>query len=117
MSRDPDGNGALNIEVVRATISRLARAASIEINVAELKEVKRSSAYLPAGTKVHITHVPKQTFEETQSACQVLREAGFEPVPHIPVRAIGGEEIIDRFLGSIVTSACVREVLLIAGDY
>ena len=43
--------------------------------------------------------------------------AGFEPIPHIPVRLMANAETLDRTLDRLVRDAHVQEVLLIAGDY
>jgi methylenetetrahydrofolate reductase (NADPH) len=45
-----------------------------------------------------------------------VREAGFDPIPHIPVRLVVSEASLDRMLDDAV-NAQVKEVLLIAGDY
>lgn len=110
-----------SIEPVRAslidTIVQLACKASIEINVQDLKHLQASRALLPLGKKVYVSHLPKQNWQETEAACCAVREAGFDPVPHIPVRLITNAEALDRTLAGFIRHANVQEVLLIAGDY
>lgn len=99
------------------TIVRLAGDASIEINVQDVEHLEASRALLAPGKKMYVSHLPKQTWKDTEAACRAVREAGFDPVPHIPVRLIVDTATLDRTLADFVRSAQVQEVLLIAGDY
>lgn len=102
---------------VEETIMRLAREASIEINVQDLKDLAASRPLLAPGKKIFVTFLPKQTWEATETACRTLKNAGFEPVPHIPVRLIKDAQRLDTILGGLVQHGQVREVLLLSGDY
>lgn len=98
-------------------IARLAREATIEINVQDAKHLEASRALLSPGKKIYVAHLPKQTWKETEEACRAVRAAGFDPVPHIPVRLVADAATLDHALGDFVQNAQVQEVLLIAGDY
>jgi methylenetetrahydrofolate reductase (NADPH) len=102
--------------VVEAIV-QLAREASIEINVDDVRHVGASQALLAPGTKVYVSHLPKQTWRQTEATCRAVRAAGFLPVPHLPVRLIPDADTFDSTLGRLVEGAQVEEVLLIAGDY
>lgn len=102
---------------VSSTIAQLAREASIEIGVHDLAQVEAGRAFLPAGAKVYVSFVPRQTWQESEVACRVLRRAGFDAVPHVPVRLLPDARELDRFLDNLVRDAQVREILLIAGDH
>jgi methylenetetrahydrofolate reductase (NADPH) len=99
------------------SIARLAQSASIEINFYDVNHLAASRDWLAPGTRVYVSFLPQQTFEETQQACRAVRAAGFEPIPHIPVRLIPDEATLDRNLAAMVGDAGAREVLLISGDY
>jgi methylenetetrahydrofolate reductase (NADPH) len=99
------------------TIAQLARDASIEINVQDVRHLDASRALLQPGTKVYVAHLPKQEWATTQEAAQAVRAAGFHPVPHIPVRLLTDAQTLDRMLGELVRNAQLEEVLLISGDY
>lgn len=102
--------------VVQAIV-QLAREASIEISVQDVRQLEASRALLAAGTKIYVSHLPKQTWQQTEAACRAVRASGFLPVPHLPVRLFADEDALDRTLASLVGSSQVDEVLLIAGDY
>ncbi len=103
--------------VVIQAIVQLARDASIELNVQDLKHLEASRAFLPPGKRIYISHLPKQSWDETVAACRAVSEAGFDPLPHIPVRLLENAATLDYILDAAVNNAGVKEVLLIAGDY
>jgi len=100
-----------------ATIVQLARDASIEITVHDLARLEEVRRLLPPGKTLYVSHLPKQQWRETEAACRAVRDAGFRPVPHVPVRLLTDEAAADRLLGALVAAAQVDEVLLISGDY
>jgi methylenetetrahydrofolate reductase (NADPH) len=78
--------------------------------------LEKSRALLPAGTTLYVSHLPKQSWQETEAACRAVHDAGFRPVPHVPVRLATAEEALDRVLAGFAARG-VDEILLIAGDY
>jgi methylenetetrahydrofolate reductase (NADPH) len=106
-----------DLHAVIDAIAQLARGASIEINAADLAELPASRAFLPEGQRVYVSHLPKQSWDATLAACRAVRGAGFEPIPHLPVRLLDSAATLDRILESAVRGADLQEVLLIAGDY
>ncbi|WP_129647813.1 methylenetetrahydrofolate reductase [Peristeroidobacter agariperforans] len=103
--------------VDRASIARLARECSIEMNVQDAPQLRPARVLLSPGKKVYVSHLPKQTWQQTLDACREVREVGFEPVPHVPVRLLESERSLEEFLHEAVRRAEVAEVLLISGDY
>lgn len=102
---------------VAGTIARLAREASLEIGVHDVKELEAGRAFLSPGHKVSITFLPKQEWNATIAVSRAVREVGLEPVPHIPVRVLASEQQLDEVMAGLVSDARVQEVLLISGDY
>jgi methylenetetrahydrofolate reductase (NADPH) len=100
-----------------ATIARLAREASVEINVHDVVHLEEIRRLLPAGKALYVSHLPKQQWRATEATCRAVRAAGFRPVPHVPVRLFPDAATVDRVLGGLVDTAQVDEVLLISGDY
>jgi len=102
---------------VHETIAQLAREASIEINVQDVPHLHAAQKFLSAGTRIYVSHLPKQTWQATVDACRAVRAAGFDPAPHLPARLLPDAEALDRLLGDFVSQAQVRDLLLISGDY
>jgi methylenetetrahydrofolate reductase (NADPH) len=108
---------AQSSRVVAARIAQLAAAASLEANVQDERHLVSSRALLAPGTRLYVSHLPKQTWGATQSMCAAVRDVGFEPVPHVPVRLVESRDALESILGGLVQSSRPREVLLISGDY
>ncbi len=99
------------------SIAQLARNASIELNVQDLKHLQSSRTLLPQGKRIYISHLPKQSWDDTLMACREVSSAGFDPIPHVPVRLLSSEAVLDSFLERAVAHGRIQEVLLVAGDY
>jgi methylenetetrahydrofolate reductase (NADPH) len=93
----------------------LARDASLELNHLEVGDVQAARGLLRPGQRVYVSHLPKQTWAQSLQACEAVSAAGFEPVPHIPVRKVASEAELDHVL-SAARLAGARELLLISGD-
>ena len=95
---------------------RLAREASLEINSLEVEELEAARDLLRPGQRIYVSHLPRQSWEESLRICARLAAAGFDPIPHIPVRLLADRE---QFAGLLRAAAevGVREPLLLAGDY
>lgn len=98
-------------------IAQLARECSVEMNVQDVRHLGASQMLLSPGKKVYVSHLPKQTWQQTIEACRAVSGTGFDPVPHLPVRLLEDERTLDNLLADAVRGAGVREVLLVAGDY
>ena len=85
-------------------VAQLARDASIELNVQDLKDLEASRSFLLPGKRMYVSHLPKQRWEETLQACAKVSAAGFDPIPHIPVRLVEDEATLDRILDGAVRS-------------
>jgi methylenetetrahydrofolate reductase (NADPH) len=62
-------------------------------------------AALEAGTRVYLSAVPAMPPDESVRAALRLRAAGFEPVPHVPVRNFPSIEALDDHLPATAASA------------
>jgi methylenetetrahydrofolate reductase (NADPH) len=107
--RSPLGNAA-------RSAARLARESSLEVNSLESADIRAGRDFLPAGQKIYVSHLPRQTWAKTLETCAEVVAAGFDPVPHVPVRLIKTEQQLDELL-SAMRGAGAGELLLIAGDY
>ena len=102
--------------VLHEAIAALARAASVEMTWRDTPELAACRSLLPSGTDVYASFLPGQTMRQTVQTCVAIREAGFEPVPHIAVRQFADVEALEELATELVARAKVRRVLLIAGD-
>jgi methylenetetrahydrofolate reductase (NADPH) len=100
-----------------ALIAWLAQKATVEVNIRELKLLEASRNFLTADRKVYVSFLPNQTWRQTENACRAVRMAGFDPIPHIPVRLLTSTKELSRVLTGLVREAGITDALLIAGDY
>ena len=98
------------------TIGEFMRGYSIEATRPTADDVAALGGMVAPGTGVYVSAVPTQQSDEAVGHAARLRKSGFEPVPHIAVRAFADVVEIDRFLGRLAAEAGVRQVLVIAGD-
>lgn len=93
----------------------LAGGASVEITPGDVAATRLLTSMLSAGRRVYVPFLPKAHFEQTVQACRTLLERGFEPVAHLPARAVAGRDQLMEWL-SALTAASVDSILMIAGD-
>jgi methylenetetrahydrofolate reductase (NADPH) len=103
-------------DVTSTRVAALAREASIEISPAESHELVRSKPYLKPGAIVTITWLPKDTYDARVAAAKAVRDAGFEPVPHIAARRVASEADLKNFLDRLKKEAAIRSLFVIGGD-
>lgn len=104
------------MKAVDGSVARLARESSIEVSCLEAGDIRAGRDFLPPGQKVYVSHLPRQTWAETRNTCEQVAAAGFDPVPHVPVRLLTSESQLDEILLSL-RQAGAAELLLISGDY
>lgn len=110
-------NTPVDRNLVHEAIVQLARQASVEINVQDASQLETAGKFLAAGTRIYVSHLPKQTWQATLDACRAARAAGFDPAPHVPVRLLPDAAAFDRLLGDFVAQAQIKDLLLLSGDY
>ena len=113
----PVRNPATSSDAVANEVALLARQASLEVGVHDLQAMSAARPLLPSGASVFISHLPKQSFDATIAAAQTVRAAGFNPVPHVPVRLLPSERAANDFIARLRGEAQIDDALLISGDY
>jgi methylenetetrahydrofolate reductase (NADPH) len=102
--------------VEEGAIVALARRASVEMTWRHASELPACRSLLAPGTCVFASHLPSQTWLQSIDTCAAIRQNGFEPVPHVPVRQLIDAAALERLAADLAKQAGVRQVLLIAGD-
>jgi len=97
-------------------VAALARAASVEMTWHDVEQLADCRSLLAPGTRVFASHLPGQEWRQTLETCVAIRQHGFEPVPHIPVRKLADRSAFSNLVSELVAHAGVSGVLVIAGD-
>jgi methylenetetrahydrofolate reductase (NADPH) len=75
---------------------------------------------LPAGmarpAQVFVPYLPDESDEARVAACEIIRNSGLEPVPHLSARRLVSVEALDHLLAALRERAQVTSLFLIAGD-
>lgn len=99
-----------------AAIVDLCHDASVEMTFHDTVKLQEVAALLPAASRVFISHLPRQSWQQTVDAAVEVSNCGLTPVPHVPVRHVVKVSDLDQLLQQLVGEAGVNHVLLIAGD-
>ena len=105
-----------DLVALHEAIAALARGASVEMTWRDADELDACRTLLAPGTQVFASFIPGQTWRQTVETCATIREAGFEPVPHIAVRHLVSVAALEKLAMDLFTEAQVERALLIAGD-
>ncbi len=89
--------------------------ASVEVSSHGL-QIEALRDNFAVGCDVTITFLPGDNFRCNVETAAALRQAGYNPVPHIAAREIPSRVSLDDFLARLSGEAEVTRVLLIAGD-
>lgn len=89
---------------------------SIEITAKDVHSLRENAAKLPPETPVAVTFLAGETLDVRVNAARVVRELGFEPMPHFSARKLDSENALQSMLERMVTEAGVKRCFVIAGD-
>lgn len=96
-------------------LKALLASASVEISSHGRQFEELRDNFRP-GIDVSITFLPSDDYRKNVETAVALRQAGFNPVPHIAAREMSSHDALDDFLARARGEAGVTRVLLIAGD-
>ncbi|TQS73998.1 methylenetetrahydrofolate reductase [Rhodobacteraceae bacterium] len=67
------------------------------------------------GTRVYIAHISGTPIRQMTDAARVLRDHGFEPMPHIPARLLSDTHELAEWVARYEGEAGVQQALLLGG--
>jgi methylenetetrahydrofolate reductase (NADPH) len=73
----------------------------LDITAKELSELVPARAVIPAGTSVQLSFPDGADLAERASTAQVIKEAGFTPVPIIAARRLPSQQMLRRYLAAL----------------
>jgi methylenetetrahydrofolate reductase (NADPH) len=108
---------ALKTEAPAApSLAALLARASIEVTTRDDTVIDTLPSLFPAGIDVHVTFLPGDDYPRQTHTCVRVRQAGFNPIPHMPARGYEDGTILERHLSKLAEFAQVSRVLAIGGD-
>jgi methylenetetrahydrofolate reductase (NADPH) len=97
-------------------IAEFMRGYSLEATRPRASDIDALRAASPAGLKIFLSAVVGKPIDEVVSHAKAVREAGFEPVPHLAARKFPSREALAALLARLQGEADVQQALVIAGD-
>jgi len=101
---------------VVSRIAAFARKASFETTRLSAQELEEVRAVTSPGCAIYVSAIPSRPLAEQIVTATHLRNAGFEPVPHLAVRNFSSTAVMESHLKRLVDEAGVSRALVIAGD-
>lgn len=97
------------------TLAHFLAGSSIEVMPRTLAKIPRIDRLFPPGTRVYIAQIAGTSFAEMLATARRLREAGYEPMPHVPARMICDRSQLHDWLQGYAEEAGVTQALVLAG--
>ena len=104
----------VSTDAIRERLAGLLRSSTVEVY--EKNSPKVLDSYFRKGTDVYVSFLPGDDVGRRVEIAQVLRDAGYNPVLHVPARQMLSRDYFADYIGRAVEAAKVERVLLIAGD-
>jgi len=107
------------MSVITATsgeIRSLLNNASIEMTCKDTEALAEAATLVPEGTDIFIALFPNQSWDDLKVAAKAVKEAGLNPVPHVPARRIKDRAEVASIAHKLTQEAGATRMLLIAGD-
>lgn len=89
---------------------------SLEITSRDAVQLAQLSASIPRGTLVSVPYLANETDADRILAARTVRQAEYEPMPHIAARRVRSHNELSALVSNLVHEARVDRLLLIAGD-
>ena len=97
-------------------LGALLRGWSMETMPRTAAKIEDFRSLLPAGTRVSIAHLAGTPVADMVATAARLRREGYEPMPHIPARALPDRRTLEDLVARYRDEAGVREALLLGGS-
>ena len=101
-------------DTIRDRTAALLRASTVEVY--EKNSPRVLDSYFRSGSDVYVSYLPGDDVGRRIEIAKILRDAGYNPVLHVPARQILSRDFLADLIGRAVEAARVERVLLIAGD-
>lgn len=94
----------------------LMRDCSVEVSARDDYAGERLGEIMAPGRTIYINYAPGDTHHGAVAAARRLRDAGFNPVPHVVARYLASYTQLNDYLLRLNGEAAVDQALVVAGD-
>ena len=103
-------------EQVRTTIQDLIINGNLEYSLGNPQHIGEAADLLPRSIGIYVPSLPGRSYTELLQQLTVLKQAGFDPIPHIAAKRVPSRHELHEFLSQANTELGVHRVMLIGGD-
>lgn len=89
---------------------------SLEMTAKDVDSLRAAAPALRPETPIAVTFLPGEEFKARIAATRLVRDLGFEPMPHFSARRIQSAGEFEDYLSAAVAEAGVKRCFVIAGD-
>jgi methylenetetrahydrofolate reductase (NADPH) len=104
------------LRAVAAPIVALMRHFSLEATLPRPSELGELGGILAAGRPIYLSAPSATSYARLAEVAKQVRQAGFEPIPHLAARGFASRDMLNDFLARVCGEAGARRILVIAGD-
>jgi methylenetetrahydrofolate reductase (NADPH) len=88
----------------------------MEMTGKDVAKVENAAGVIPPGTRINVTFLENEDLTMRVSAAAAVKRLGFTPVPHISVRRLKSQEMLEEYLTALRDIGASDNVLIIGGD-
>ncbi|MEJ2407766.1 MAG: methylenetetrahydrofolate reductase [Novosphingobium sp.] len=89
---------------------------SLEMTAKDIEALRAAAPRILPETPIAVTFLPGEVFEARIAAAKLVRELGFEPMPHFSARRITSASEFEDYVKAVTGEAGVKRCFVIAGD-
>ena len=99
-----------------ATITDLIINGNLEHSLSNAGHIAEAAELLPRSIGIYVPSLPGKSYSELMHKLSELKQAGFDPIPHIAARRVPSRQHLKDFLQQANEELGVHRVMLIGGD-
>jgi methylenetetrahydrofolate reductase (NADPH) len=99
-----------------ATITDLIINGNLEHSLSNAGHIAEAAELLPRSIGIYVPSLPGKSYSELMHKLAELKQAGFDPIPHIAARRVPSRQQLKDFLQQANEELDVHRVMLIGGD-
>jgi methylenetetrahydrofolate reductase (NADPH) len=89
---------------------------SMEMTGKDVAKVENAAGVIPPGTRINVTFLENEDLDTRVAAAAAVKRLGFTPVPHISVRRLRSQAMLEEYLSALRDIEASDNVLVVGGD-
>jgi methylenetetrahydrofolate reductase (NADPH) len=103
-------------QTIRSTITDLITNGNLEFSLGRPQHIQEAADVLPHSIGIYVPSLPGRSNADLLLQLTELKQAGFDPIPHLAARRVTSRQQLHDFLKEACESLGVHRIMLIGGD-